>query len=180
MAVYISGFQTGTWVNGSNSYVLSSSAIQSSAAGVYSLAANSGSFTLTGNSADLSVGLPANSGSFALTGYAASEAIGEPAGSGTFALSGRVAALATQLPLTSGVFSLTGNAATITYSGAGNKSLAALSGTFSRNRALGIDRGWRFRLGWNLYAHRRLCPFGIWLSATCWIRDFSGYRQRGC
>jgi hypothetical protein len=29
------------------------------------------------------------------------------------------------------VFSLTGNAATLTYSGAGNKSLAALSGTFA-------------------------------------------------
>jgi fibronectin-binding autotransporter adhesin len=102
-----------------------------SAANAIGLPALSGTFALTGQTSGNAVVAPLSSGTFSLAGSSSGEAIGEPAGSGTFALSGRAAALATQLPLTSGVFSLTGNAATITYSGAGNKSLAALSGTFA-------------------------------------------------
>jgi hypothetical protein len=88
--------------------------------------AASGTFAITGNAASFGVNLPALSGAFSITGFAVGPAVGEPASSGSFAINGFAAGLKVNLPAASGTFTYTGNAATLIHIA----KLAAGSGTF--------------------------------------------------
>jgi len=103
----------------------------------YSLAAETGSFTLTGQTAELTVSrvLIAETGAFSFTGQAADLTVSRAlsADTGTFSLSGQDAALtytplgAYSLTAETGSFALTGQAANLTVS----RVLSADTGTFS-------------------------------------------------
>lgn len=105
----------------------------------YSLLAEAGTFTLTGNDAALRRGyaLTANLGTFTLTGNDAGlrAARQMPAAVGSFTLTGIATGLraARRLTASPGAFVLTGNDATLTYSGAGGGgyTLTADAGTFT-------------------------------------------------
>lgn len=109
----------------------------------YTLAADSGSFALTGQDAGLAFNrtLAADSGSFNLTGQAANLAFNRvlAADSGAFTLSGQAANLLfnRRLSADSGAFSLVGQDAGLAF----NRRLAADSGAFALT---GQDTGLRF------------------------------------
>jgi hypothetical protein len=104
--------------------------------------AASGTFAITGNAASFGVNLPALSGAFSITGFAVGPAVGEPASSGSFVINGFAAGLKVNLPANSGTFTYTGNAATLIHIA----KLAAGSGTFlitgnSAGMAVGLPAG---------------------------------------
>lgn len=118
----------------------------------YSLTANSGSFTLTGQTAALKAArnVSAASGSFALTGQAATLKRGYPlsAAAGSFTLTGQTATLKATRTLTasSGAFTLTGQDAGLARglkvaAGAGSYSLTGQAATLVATRALAAASG---------------------------------------
>lgn len=118
-------------------------------AGGYTLAADAGSFSLSGQTAGLKRGLKVAGavGSFALSGQGAGLVRGRPmtVDAGAFSLSGQAAALRTARVLagSSGSFALTGQDATLTYAPAGGSVvLNAEAGAFSlTGQAAGVARG---------------------------------------
>lgn len=109
----------------------------SSASSGYTLAADSGSYTLTGTAASLIVGrkLAADSGSYSLSGTAAAFKRGYAltADSGSYTLSGTTVSLTAgrKLAADSGSYTLTGTDVTLNYSPAGSYNLTAESGTYT-------------------------------------------------
>lgn len=110
----------------------------SAAAGAYSLTAETGAFTLTGNAAGLAASrqLAAAAGSFALAGIDAGLKRGYPliASAGTFALTGQAAALKADRGLAAGAgaFTLTGIDVGLVYTPAsGAYTLTADTGAFA-------------------------------------------------
>lgn len=122
------------------------------AAVAYTLAAASGSFTLTGQATTLKAArtLGATSGSFALTGQNATLRRGYPlsAGSGSFVLTGQAATLAAArtLPAGGGVFTLTGQTAGLYHgyplsAGSGSFTLTGQAATLKAGRAVVAGSG---------------------------------------
>jgi hypothetical protein len=105
----------------------------------YTLTAVTGTFTLTGQSANLVVSrkLAAATGSFLLTGQAANLVVSRKlvAATGSFALTGQAANLVVSRKLTAatGVFAFTGNAANLVYTpvSSATYTLTAQTGTFN-------------------------------------------------
>jgi hypothetical protein len=128
----------------------------------YSLDAETGSFTLTGQTAELTVSrsLQADTGSFTLTGQDAAFSLGRSlaAETGAFSLTGQAADLAVSRALSAdtGAFTLSGQDATLTYTPLGAYSLTAETGSFALtgqaanlavSRALSADTGTFFLTG---------------------------------
>lgn len=104
----------------------------------YTMTADSGSFTLTGNATGLQAGrkMVAASATYTLTGNASTLTVARKlaAATGSFTLTGNAAGLkaARKLVAASGAFTLTGNAATLTYTPAGyTYTMSAAAGTFT-------------------------------------------------
>ena len=118
----------------------------------YTLTANAGSFTLTGQAATLRVGkvLTANAGSFTLTGQAATLRVGKTltASAGSFTLTGQAATLSVGKALiaSAGSFTLAGQAATLRAgrnltSASGSFTLTGQAATLRSERILAADIG---------------------------------------
>ena len=110
--------------------------IDSPASGAYTLTADSGTYTLTGQNVGLLVGrrMSCSAGSYLLTGQDAGLRTGKTlaAGQGTYTLTGQDVSmlLARYVQLAQGSYTLTGQDVTLTKSG-GDKTLTADSGTYT-------------------------------------------------
>ena len=133
------GSQAITWslTNGGNWRAVGAVFKAATGGTAYTLAADSGAFTLTGTAASLLAGrkLTADAGSFTLTGTAANTLFGRKltAEAASFALTGTDAALKAGrlLSAEAGAFTLTGTDATLTYEPAGSYTLTADPGSFA-------------------------------------------------
>ena len=78
----------------------------------YTMAADQGSYALSGQAATFAISMPAGQGSYALTGQTATFGIGMPAAQGSYTLSGQTVTFGVAMPAAQGAYALSGQATT--------------------------------------------------------------------
>lgn len=125
-------------LGGSAIWVINAIAIKPASTGAYSMAAESGSYSLTGQAAGLvwqRTAMTADQGSYSYSGQAATLSYNAArvfvAETGSYSLNGSIALIDVSMNAAAGSYALTGQAATTTYAGLNAYSLTAAQGSYS-------------------------------------------------